>query len=322
MKQVLFVDRRDSRLDVDRERLLVFSDSLPKPLSVAFSLLSTVVISAKTTLSSQVLLACAKFDVAVVVLNPRDADFSAQFLPPSAKVVQRKLQQFHVVSDEVLCLRFSKWLVQEQMLKQLRLLKYWYRQQYLTETLFKQYVERIKSLYLQVDDVHSIASLRGLEGAAAREIFSALECFAPKWCAFHGRNRRPPQDPINVVLSLSFSLLYGECSRALLMHSFEPLLGFYHEPTHGRPSLSCDLAERVRFDVLQWAVNLFLSGTLHTKHFSYSEQYPCVLNKEGRKIFYPLWELQLRVWKRFLRQNVREWVARIDVLTLEMQNAN
>lgn len=320
MKQVLFIDRRDTRLDIDRERLLVFCDSLPKPLSVAFSLLSSVVISAKTALSSQVLLACVKHDVSVIVLNPRDSENYAQYLPPSAKVAQRRLQQFHIVSDDSLSLFFAKKLVQSQILNQLSLLKHWNNQGLVLEHQFDLVTHRLKSMYLQIKGVTSVDILRGLEGASAREIFSVLEQFAPTWCAFHGRNRQPPQDPINVVLSLSFSLLYSECSRALLAYSFDPLLGFYHEPTHGRPSLSCDLAERVRFYVLQWVIDLFLSNTLQSQHFSSSEQYPCTLNKEGRRIFYPLWEKQLRVWRRFLRLNARQWVNQLNHLTMEVSN--
>ena len=57
--QTLYIDRRDTRLDVDRERILVHSPSLPRPLSIAFTYLSSIVISAKTQLHSHVLLACA-----------------------------------------------------------------------------------------------------------------------------------------------------------------------------------------------------------------------------------------------------------------------
>src|SRR5690606_19136785 len=63
---------------------------------------------------------------------------------------------------------------------------------------------------------------------------------------FSKRNRRPPRDPVNACLSLAYSLLTKDCSLAALAVGFDPYVGFYHQPRHGRPALALDLMEEFR----------------------------------------------------------------------------
>lgn len=167
-----------------------------------------------------------------------------------------------------------------------------------------------------INTCQSLEQLRGLEGASAKIVFYVMSLIAPAWAKFQGRNRRPPKDPINVLLSLSYSLIYAECTRALTAHALDPMLGFYHEPVHGRYSLACDLTERIRCDIEKWIMQLLFNEQLRPVHFASSEQYPCVLNKEGRAIFYPLWERRFQVWKKYIRMNASQWAKTIDQCVL------
>jgi CRISPR-associated protein Cas1 len=63
---------------------------------------------------------------------------------------------------------------------------------------------------------------------------------------FKNRNRRPPQDPVNAMLSFAYALLVRDLTVAALAAGFDPFLGFYHKPRYGRPSLALDLAEEFR----------------------------------------------------------------------------
>ncbi|WP_257232943.1 CRISPR-associated endonuclease Cas1 [Acinetobacter sp. YH01012] len=175
-----------------------------------------------------------------------------------------------------------------------------------------QLIERLKTIIKMINTCQSLEQLRGLEGASAKIIFYTMSLLVPAWCKFKGRNRRPPRDPINVLLSLSYSLIYAECTRALTAHAIDPMLGFYHEPVHGRYSLACDLTERIRTDIEKWVIQLILEEHLRPPHFTSSEQYPCVLNKDGRAIFYPLWERRFKVWKKYIRMNAQQWARTID----------
>jgi len=310
--QTLYIDRRDTRLDVDRERILVHSPSLPRPLSIAFTYLSSIVISAKTQLHSHVLLACASRGIPVIILDPRSCESHAQYIPPSSKVVHRKIKQFEVLDQDGRRLGYAKQLVYSQALQQYKLLRYWFKNREIEQTNQDQLIERLKTIIKMINTCQSLEQLRGLEGASAKIIFYTMSLLVPAWCKFKGRNRRPPRDPINVLLSLSYSLIYAECTRALTAHAIDPMLGFYHEPVHGRYSLACDLTERIRTDIEKWVIQLILEEHLRPPHFTSSEQYPCVLNKEGRAIFYPLWERRFKVWKKYIRMNAQQWARTID----------
>lgn len=310
--QTLYIDRRDTQLEVDRERILVYSQNLPKPLSIAFAYLSSIVISAKTQLTSHVLLACACRGIPVIILDPRSCENHAQYIPPSSGIVHRKIKQFEILDQDQRRLGYAKQLVYAHAIQQYKLIHKWERQNQLLEQDAEQLKLRIKNILQMISSCQNMEQLRGLEGATAKVIFASISLIAPPWCKFRGRNRRPPLDPINVLLSLSYSLIYAECTRALTAQAIDPMLGFYHEPVHGRYSLACDLTERVRTEIEYWVMQLVLTEQLKPTHFSSSEQYPCVLNKEGRALFYPLWERKFKVWKKYIRLNAQVWAKTID----------
>jgi len=117
-------------------------------------------------------------------------------------------------------------------------------------------LERMKELASSVEDATSLESLLGLEGTAARVYFEAygqlLKPPADEGNAngmtldFDGRNRRPPRDPVNALLSLGYSLLAKDLTIALQAVGFDPFLGFYHQPRYGRPALALDIMEEFR----------------------------------------------------------------------------
>ena len=85
----------------------------------------------------------------------------------------------------------------------------------------------------QVDHKSTLPELRGLEGAAASLYFSALGALVPKSLGFQGRNRRPPRDPVNAVLSLTYTLLHTEAVLAAHRMGLDPYVGFFHAVTFG-----------------------------------------------------------------------------------------
>jgi len=108
-------------------------------------------------------------------------------------------------------------------------------------------------------------TLLGVEGMAARTYFSMFEGMLKsgedrQWrFDFNGRNRRPPLDPVNAMLSYAYSLLVKDITVTLLAVGFDPYLGFYHTVRYGRPSLALDLMEEFRpiiaDSVVLWAAN-------------------------------------------------------------------
>lgn len=113
-------------------------------------------------------------------------------------------------------------------------------------------LRELAALAKRAGRANSVEVLLGLEGTAARTYFAHFAgMLKPRGGAiggfdFEGRNRRPPRDPINAMLSLAYAMLTKDTMVTLLAVGFDPYLGFYHAPRYGRPSLALDLMEEFR----------------------------------------------------------------------------
>ena len=106
----------------------------------------------------------------------------------------------------------------------------------------------LETLAKKAEDAGSVESLLGLEGTGARAYFEGFARALADSSGFEldGRNRRPPRDPVNALLSFAYSLLVKECVLALSVAGLDPMLGFYHRPRFGRPALALDMMEEFR----------------------------------------------------------------------------
>lgn len=154
------------------------------------------------------------------------------------------------------------------------------------------------TLLRKVEHVASTDQLLGLEGAIASKYFSAFgTMLRPRdidadW-AFEGRNRRPPRDPVNALLSFGYALLTKECTVALLGEGLDPWWGLYHQPRHGRPALALDLMEEFRSIVVDSAVLTAINTGMVTASDFIRSQAGCVLKDTGRKAFIRAYEARL-----------------------------
>jgi CRISPR-associated protein Cas1 len=116
----------------------------------------------------------------------------------------------------------------------------------------------------------SMDSLLGIEGAAARTYFSEFQGMLKANSIafdFRGRNRRPPRDPVNAILSFLYSMLIKQAMVTALAVGFDPYLGFYHQPKYGKPALALDLAEEFRPLIADSiCIGLINNGELSSEH--------------------------------------------------------
>src|SRR5260221_537392 len=109
-------------------------------------------------------------------------------------------------------------------------------------------------------------TLTGLAGAGAAAYFRAYaSLFAPS-LEFSRRRRRPPPDPVNICLSLGYTLLHHEAVREVQVVGLDPLLGFLHVPERGRESLASDIIEPLRPHVDEWVWRRFAERQLRREH--------------------------------------------------------
>lgn len=136
----------------------------------------------------------------------------------------------------------------------------------------------------------TLETLLGIEGAAAQVYFENFRTMMKTppgeqglGFDFHGRNRRPPADPVNAALSFLYAVLAKDLTVVLLGVGFDPYLGYYHQPRYGRPALALDLMEEFRPLVVDSTVlTLLNNGELTTSDFV-TRGNACGLNERGRK---------------------------------------
>lgn len=171
---------------------------------------------------------------------------------------------------------------------------------------------RIRRLAEQIHSVNDSEQLMGIEGAAAAAYFGCFgELIKPGDITFAGRNRRPPKDPVNVLLSLGYTLLANAVHAQVNIVGLDPYLGCLHSPEYGRPSLVLDIMEEFRpLLVDSCVIYVINSGIIKNQDFYVTDEkeaaafdfaepepvrdeYPIFLRHEGMKKFVTFFEERL-----------------------------
>ena len=164
-------------------------------------------------------------------------------------------------------------------------------------------LREMKRLVGRAEIADSLEELLGVEGLAARIYFSLFAGMLkrgdhwdrdPTVCFdFQARNRRPPRDPVNALLSLGYSLLAKDLTVACYAVGFDPMIGFYHQPRHGRPALALDLMEALRPLVADSAVLSAVNTRMISERDFVTAGRAVSLTVSGRKNFFRAYETRM-----------------------------
>lgn len=156
-----------------------------------------------------------------------------------------------------------------------------------------------------------LATLNGLEGAAARAYFQALAHLVPAAYGFDGRNRRPPRDPFNALLSLGYTLLHAHVDTLIRAAGLYPWVGFYHQP-HGRhAALASDLMEPFRHLVERAALRAVTRQGIKPGEFHLDPALGCRLSPPALRHYLAM------LWERL--EAPAEWVGEDESRTAVQQ---
>jgi CRISPR-associated protein Cas1 len=139
----------------------------------------------------------------------------------------------------------------------------------------------------RVEGANELDSVRGIEGDTARiyfGVFDHLITHQKEGFVFEGRNRRPPQDNVNCLLSFIYTLLLHDIRSALEGVGLDPAVGFLHRDRPGRPGLALDMMEEFRpFLADRLVLSLINLGQVNAKGFSASETGAVTMSDDTRK---------------------------------------
>jgi CRISP-associated protein Cas1 len=169
--------------------------------------------------------------------------------------VEVRTAQYRLSFDEASCLRFARELVAAKIANQRTILRRNWRGE---ADARRSVLDHLAAARKSVDSVSTLSALLGIEGDAAATYFRAFAGLikapggkqdqsgelAP--FRFDARNRRPPTDPVNAMLSLAYAMLTRHLTITLASVGLDPYRGFYHAPRYGRPALALDVMEPFR----------------------------------------------------------------------------
>lgn len=263
--------------------------------------IDTVLLHGFAQISTQALRRCAEHGVGVHWLTT--TGYHTASLVPTAGQVQRRIRQYRALTDDATCLRLAHQLVRAKVEGQHRYLLRASRGD----------AGRRAALQPSLDGIHAILQsgltatdrdiLRGREGAAAVHYFEGLRRLideqVPEDLRATVRNRRPPLDRFNALLSFGYGLLHTAVMRAVLAAGLEPALGFFHTPRSAAYPLVLDLMELFRVPL--WDMPLL--GSLNRRQWDVEADFAVTrakvwLSDAGRKKAIGLFESRLQeTWK-------------------------
>lgn len=293
----LVIDQRGTQLSYHSGALMIRVPG-EQLQSVPLHLLERLITVGRVTLDGSLLAQLADQGIGLLALPGRSTRGSAFLWSQGHGDAGRRLGQYALVSQSASCLVWARRFVRLRMMGARRLLQQAGQQRPELSYAMNKGQQHLERALRQARHSQDLAQLRGIEGAAAAAYFAAYAQVLPPALGFQGRNRRPPRDPVNAALSLSYTLAHGEAVRALARAGLDPMLGFLHEPAHGRESLACDLVELARPRLERWVWRLFAEEQLTARHFSYTGS-ACRMNKAARRIFFAGYEQQAHRQRRW-----------------------
>ena len=214
--------------------------------------------------------------------------YSGKFLgstaAESSKNIFLRFEQYKVYLDEESRLKIAKAIIANKIENQIQLIYEHKRKD--SEYDWDSDISGLIKNKATLEDKLTSNEVLGVEGICSNIYFGAFSHMLDCDFEFNGRNRRPPKDPINVIISLAYTLLTKEVSNALDAESFEPYLGFLHGIRYGRKSLALDIVEEFRQPVVDRLVILLFNKRMINRYdFEFPTDGRVVLTEDGFKKF-------------------------------------
>jgi len=239
--------------------------------------------------------ACAEREIGLTFMTPGGRFLARSSGPTRGNVVLRQTQLIWscdpIRAVEVGCMFLtgkiynSRWVL-ERTLRD--------HSQRVSAQRLRNAIDRLKDALAAMEGGVSADGLMGLEGSAAKayfEVFDEMILRNKDGFHFDGRNRRPPLDPVNAMLSLCYTLLAGDAASALEAVGLDPYIGFLHQIRPGRKSLALDLLEELRAPLAdRFILSQINLGSITPDDFQTKENGAVMLRDDGRQKLLAAWQ--------------------------------
>lgn len=292
-RQILHILTNGAKVGRKGDRLEVWSPETEEKQAYPVQEIGQVVIHGFAQITTQALRLCAERNLGVHWVGYGGRYMGAWTSGQGS--VQRRIRQYKALTDTDFCLGLAKRLVEAKVKMQLGFLLRASRETGREIEDVQTSISNIRKLLSPLNRTENIDSLRGFEGMVGASYFKALphlvsdeagEAMKPD-----GRNRRPPKDRCNALLSYGYALLLKDITNAILVVGLDPSLGFYHTPRSQAHPLALDLMEIFRVTL----VDLPVLGSINRKQWDEDTDFQIAgkqvwLSDSGRKKFIQIYE--------------------------------
>ena len=308
----LYITTPDRYLSLDGENIVIFSDNT-EIARIPLHNLEAVVTFGYTGASPKLMGACAKKNIALSFMTEH-GKFLARITGEVRGNVTLRKEQYRISDCEERSAAIAKSFITGKI----------YNSKWVLERAIRDYSLRIDGNKLKlksqslskaiklVQICEETEQLRGIEGEAASLYFSVFDDMILQQkddFFFHARNRRPPLDNVNAMLSFAYSLLANMCASSLEAVGLDPYVGFLHKDRPGRISLALDLMEEFRSVMAdRFVLTLINKRIVDNKGFTTKENGAVIMNDDTRKVFLSSWQTRKQevIQHPFLDEKV-EW---------------
>ena len=301
MKQLLntlFVTSEDVYLSLEGENVLANRDKevvARYPLHTLQSIVSFSYSGASPALMGK----CAEKGIGLAFCTPRGR-FLARVCGESNGNVLLRREQYRIADDDRRSCAIARNMIFGKLTNSAAVIQRTLRDHgpRVTDCGLEDTVGTIRGLQRQVLEQTELEALRGLEGVGAAAyfgVFDHLLLSRKEEFFFHGRNRRPPLDRVNAMLSFAYSLLTHDCASGLESVGLDAHVGFLHRDRPGRESLALDLMEELRPCMAdRFVLTLVNNRVVKPDDFQTQDSGAVLLTEEGRKKFLKAWQERKR----------------------------
>lgn len=308
----LYVTSENSYLGVDGENVVVYDDKKEIGRLPLHNLDGIVCFGYRGT-SPALMGACAERNISLCYLSPQ-GKFLARVTGKTKGNVLLREQQYFSSKDENVSLAIAKNCIIGKVYNARWGLERAIRdhRMQIDEERVKKASDILKENLKLIQNAETKEQLRGYEGESASiyfSVFDELILQQKKDFKFNGRNKRPPQDNVNAMLSFVYTLLTNQIASALECVGLDPYVGYLHTDRPGRASLALDMIEEFRAVYAdRFVLSLINKKIVNSKNFSRKENGAVLMDDDLRKKILIEWQERKKevITHPFLKEKV-EW---------------
>ena len=293
---LLYVNENNAYIGVEANRFFVkYSDGMKKMIPV--ETLENITIMGHAQMTTQRIQECLKRGIPVSYYSKGGSYFGR--LQSTGHVNAKRQRQQCALYQSEFSLEISKRIIRAKLKNQIVVLQRYGKSKNIA---VEDQLKIMRICREKVSKCLKVSEIMGYEGQGAKAYFEGLSRVIDPEFSFHGRNKRPPRDEFNSMISLGYSVIMNELYGKIEAKGLNPYFGFLHRDHENHPTLASDMMEEWRAVIVDATVMSMINGhEIHKDDFENNTDEPgCYLTRNGIKLYLKKLEKKLQTDVRYL----------------------